>query len=294
MTSPTGIPTGLGVDYASVDENHTPNFTNAASFGVRFAGVRAAFTFKGQTFADPCVARDRDALAAAGIQFFPYLILGWTVDPLPQVDKFEECVGDLRPGELPVALDVEFPGNGISDYRLTPAEALARIETALAALQSRYGVVMIYTSRRVWTEDLGDIDSSACAVCPLWLKTPYVYRERNPPHPENPGPIGELPGPWKRLGVNGGWIHQYQGDAINVPGFSSTVDLNRFLPYAANPGDERTGFVVKQLGAHGVAVTNPFDAVLIRAAIRQLQANAGLDHDGVIGPRTFAALCAKS
>lgn len=267
----------LLVDYASIDENHPPDFAAARAYGIRGAIVRGAFTFKGSCFVDPCVARDRDAIGAADLHFGSYLILGWTVEPELQARKFIEAFGERRPGDLPPSLDIEFPGNGIRDYRLTASEALQRIETALGVLVAEYGTVMIYTSNRVWTEDLADIDSLACGACPGWFKVAYSFAAGHEPRPDVVPPLGTLPKPW-RNGGPGCWLEQFQGDARGVPGFSSTVDLNVFRPFSIHAPDARASWMVGAVQRHNAATVEDF------------QASVGLEQDGVVGISTFSAL----
>ena len=92
---------------------------------------------------------------------------------------------------------------------------------------------MIYTSARVWHEDLQDIPSPACGTCPGWIKVAYPWKERQAPHPESVPRTVPLPAPWNTTNSPGAFIEQFQGDALRVPGFSSTVDLNVFRNYVA-------------------------------------------------------------
>lgn len=275
-----------GVDYASIDGNTQPNVAQARKAGVRFAIVRAVGVEHNKCFADPHMARDRDIWSrtdgpqrVAGA-FGAYLILGFhSGDPEPE-DQARAFIGTYGPrqlGELPPTIDVEFPGElGRKGTALSADGALERVERAHALLTSYYGVVMVYTSARVWTEDLDNLTSPIGAVAPLWLKTPYVYRAGNKPHPEACPAIGEIPTPW-RVAPNGpgAWVQQYQGDAKNYPGFSSTVDCNAWLTQDA------TGeWVKRRLAYYNCSELTTF------------QRTHGLTPDGIIGPATFAYLTA--
>jgi murein L,D-transpeptidase YcbB/YkuD len=66
---------------------------------------------------------------------------------------------------------------------------------------------------------------------------------------------------------------QFQGDAVGLPGTTSTVDLNEFLPHSAGSSGYDT---MLRLSGH--------------PNTRAFQAAHGLVADGIIGPKTFAAL----
>jgi hypothetical protein len=196
---------------------------------------------------------------------------------MQQAETFKRCYDARKPGDLPPTIDVEFPGNGIGDTSLTAPQALDRLLTALGVLRAEYGTVMIYTSARVWAEDLRDIDCTDVASCPLWLKVSYPFRAGQPPHRESVPAVGALPRPWRAAGSAGAWIEQYQGDSVAVPGFSSTVDLNEFLLTGHEP-DPRAAWVADRVQSHG------------RATIDDFQTSVGLAQDGIIGLDTFCAL----
>jgi murein L,D-transpeptidase YcbB/YkuD len=174
-------------------------------------------------------------------------------------------------------LDVEFPG-GRESTGLSARDALTQIENAYTLLSQHYANAMVYTSARVWHEELGNLDSELMASAPLWIKTPYVYKAGNKPHPETAGKVSELPKPWQRADSAGAWIHQYQGDAKGYPGFTSTVDCNQFLTYSELDDETRQRWVSKQLARHNT------NSVVVLQHVR------GLTPDGIIGPQTFAAL----
>lgn len=272
----------IGLDYASVDGNKPPNFELAYSAGCRFAVVRGAYTVSGTSVTDFHMLRDREKARESGLTFGAYLILGF---PLPgrwsqasaaeQVGTFARVLGKRKRTELPPCLDVEFP-NGRKATGLSARAALAWIESAYSLLTDVYGIVSVYTSARVWSEDLDGLDSPLLATAPLWIKTPYQWQARNPPHLGNLPAIGELPRPWRTPSSPGVWCRQFQGDAIGYPGFTSTVDLNEWrFPRVETP------WLVERAGEHpnGLAY-----------AIRAYQAGHGLIADGIVGPATFAAL----
>jgi peptidoglycan hydrolase-like protein with peptidoglycan-binding domain len=87
--------------------------------------------------------------------------------------------------------------------------------------------------------------------------------------------------------------HRVVSEAVSetVRASPSTVDLNKFLNYIATSSDARTPWVRGKLNAAGFP-TGSTDAALA-TAIRGFQAAYGLSVDGVIGPMTWAALCAS-
>lgn len=268
-----------GVDYASVDENKTPDVLKARAAGVKFAYVRAC---EG-TWRDPHMERDRHLWGRGSTNtriagaFGAYLILSWgnpDRDPEEQARAFIDYYGPRLPGELPPVLDVEFP-HGRAATGLSARDALDYIERAYYLLRNYYGIVALYTSARVWHEDLDSLESSIGQVAPLWVKTPYVYKAGNKPHPEAcPAPT-EIPVPWRHEMSPGAWIQQYQGDAKGYPGFSSTVDCDIFLSRM-----QEDAWVRRRLAHYNMPDVVQFQRVF------------GLTPDDIIGPATFSYLTA--
>lgn len=152
---------------------------------------------------------------------------------------------------------------------------------------------MLYTSGRVWHEDLGDVRAPELADrCPLWLaRYPFAgdqapildamrVLDANKAHPVTVPP---------QLGDRGDWvIHQFQGNAVRCPGLAhGRVDVNRFN--VARPGDtgDRVTWVQRKLKLPETSGTLDVETA---AALRTFQAERGLAADAVVGPRTFAAL----
>lgn len=274
----------LGLDYASVDGDAPPAFNAAAAAGIKFVVIRATWG----TYVDPCLDRDRSAAHAAGLTVGAYMFLRFPElgHPAPSVaDQVAAFTGAYTrlSGELPPTLDVEFPGRGLVDTGLSPSAALALVEEAVGRLGQVYPEVMIYTSARVWSEDLRNLPSATLGARPLWatlgarplwVKTPYVYRARQPADLAGKtadSVSGLIPPPWHCRA----WIQQFQGDAVGVPGFTGTVDVNRFLPSTGDTTDPRADWIHARLKGK---------------TIQEFQDAAGLKPDGVVGPVTFAAL----
>jgi len=244
-----------GKDWASMDGNTVQWDRITDSFVI----VRAAYTYNGVPHEDATCKIVRPAAAAHGKVFGAYMILGWHgATPEEQADNFIRIYGQRKPGELPPALDLE--ADSASALGLTVAQCLAWAERAYARLKKAYGTVMIYTSRRVWGDVFGDL-SSVMGEAPLWIKIPYPWQTRRPHHPESCPPDGsyEIPKPWAAHPNLPAHIVQYQGDAIGVDGYSGTVDCNKWITWVSDD-------------------------------VKAFQAAHGLVCDGVLGPRTFAAM----
>jgi GH25 family lysozyme M1 (1,4-beta-N-acetylmuramidase) len=274
----------IGADWASVDGDRTPDIGAAKGVGVRFAIVRASYG----TMPDHTAARDQGALRAAGVTFgayaFPIIAKGGA-SPEAQVAAFIASAGLLPGIDLPPILDVEFP-HGIASTGYTRVEILAWLRAAVAALREHYGCwPMVYTSARVW--DGSDTDCLAAPPtpdlvdCPLWLSR-YPYQYRIPAvHDAHVVDALEWPANPKSWGTDNCWLHQYQGDALSMPGFSSTVDLSRFHLLSSAGTGSRVSWVQRRLD------TTEGD---VWSALVTFQKQHGLVGDGVIGPKTFAAL----
>jgi GH25 family lysozyme M1 (1,4-beta-N-acetylmuramidase) len=233
----------LGIDYAGVDGNRI----DPKATGAGFAYIRASCGMQ----TDPTWALHRHLwapVAPAGA----YHALAWHTDPVAQAKVFIACAGERAPGELPFAIDVEADSAGA--LHMTPAACLAHAETCLRELVTHYGTIVVYTSARVWADVLGNLPSVAMGACPLWLKVPYAWNARNAPHLESAPATYQLPVPWQQA-----TMVQFQGDAVGLPGTTSTVDLSRF-------------------------------ELRHDASVEPAQAAHGLTVDGIIGPRTFAAI----
>lgn len=277
-----------GFDYASVDGNQPPMVANTCA---KFVYQRGAFVYKGRPTVDRHMVRDRDEWGAANVPWGAYLILAWDrrgSTPEEQVAKFVDGYGDRRPGELPPALDLE--ADDAASVGHTHPTALVWAHRAYDALVSRYGQVVIYTSDRVWRDVFGNLISKM-GWSPLWLKTGYPYKTpvdvRKYPDIAARAykPIEVIPRPWRSwTTMPGAWIHQWQGDALGVPGFTSTVDLNRWKTFGG-AYLSRSEWVRSMLQHAGIT---GYQSVV--AGVRHFQAARELVVDGVVGPRTFAAL----
>lgn len=281
-----------GIDYARVDGNKHPiDFKAAYAAGCRFAILRGAWG----TVVDTIVRRDAQRLRDAGIPVGAYLFLRCptkkqpVADPETQARTLIASVGAWEPGDLPPTLDVEFPGVlGRKETTLSARQAIEWCERAYDTLRQVYPTVMIYTSARVWREDLVDLPSYMGAG-PLWLKTPYYWKAGRPYDTSRRTMSPDLPEPWVNgMNEQGAWFQQIQGDAIGVPGFSSTTDINLFIPMQFGEKSRRVRFVQRCVKTK--VIDGDFGPKT-EAALRSFQMENRLPATGVVDVATFAALC---
>jgi GH25 family lysozyme M1 (1,4-beta-N-acetylmuramidase) len=285
---PSAAPIFLGLDTASVDENLDPNWAKAKLEGpLSFGIIRSNYG----TWPDSSFARDWPKIKDAGMVRGAYLFLRFPpfgrsrpLDPAEQATAAIHTIGDLAESDLPPTLDVEFPG-GAAHTQMSSEQLLDGVRAAWRVLKDRYKAApIIYTSGRVWREELRDIAAPDLIESPLWLAR----------YPFNPGPAVHdmrvstlkpppVPRPW---GEGNWWIHQYQGDARGFPGFRQ-IDMNRFNAMTKGATGERVKWVQRRLG---IAQTGAFDSVT-EAALGTFQQRKGLVADLIVDPRTFAFLC---
>lgn len=209
--------------------------------------------------------------------------------PRDQAKAFLAAVGRLDRSDLPGTIDVEFPGAGRSETGLTARQALDWVRAARNVVATQGAAPILYTSARVWKEDLDNLDAPDLVESPLWLAR--YYGDVRQPATLSAALFADgrhdppIPPPWGDH--DNFWMHQYRGDALGVPGMSNTVDLNRFNSLREGTRGERVKWTQRRLG---IPPSGHFDDAMARAVIAY-QRDHQLDPDGVIGPRTFARLC---
>jgi lysozyme len=210
------------------------------------------------------------AIKEAGLVRGAYLFWDPRLDPQDVSRRFFDVVGPLGAGDLPPVIDVEFP-NGIATTGLSRDQVLNNLRAVVAAFEAHLQISpFIYTSRRVWVEELGNPRNTGLARCPLWVAR---YSPTEPPCPDEWGN-----GNW--------WVHQYAGDSTNVPGVSGKADVDRFNPIKEGDTGARVAFVRTKLL---LPSEGSFDETVLDA-VHELQRAHGLSVDGVIGPVTWSHL----
>jgi lysozyme len=258
----------LGIDVASVDENRI-DWAVVRDSGRSFAFVRACYHLTPDRMFSVYWPQMKEARLARGA----YLFWDPRLDPDQLATRFLDVVlneGPLGAGDLPPVVDVEFSPS-LERMGLTPAQALEQLERTVGAIEAAVGVApIIYTSRRVWMEELHNIRAVALSRCPLWVAR---WSPAEPPCPDV----------W---GTGNWWFHQYAGDASNVPGVSHQADLDRF--HDLSEGME--GPLVAAMQAKLLrSATGVFDDATTDA-VCAFQRAYGLRVDGVVGPLTWSRL----
>lgn len=281
--------TTIGLDFASVDGNFKPNFVAARNAGIRFSIPRAIYgrsVIGGTTpFRDPVWARDKDAILSAGLKRSAYLFLCYektgvyTPPPEEQADAFFDYVklGGLQ--DLVPFFDVEEASSVMT------AELMYQWTLRCAQrLRDLYGAWPgMYSSARVWHENLKDHAPGALINCPLWLAKPWPWAIRTPIHLDgapsySPTPIPEWGNQW--------FVYQYGGDCTDCPGFNKTVDSNRLRVFGEGAKGQHVVWSQQRLGITADGIFGP----KTKLAVQHLQSRFGLAADGIIGLDTFCPL----
>lgn len=281
----------IGVDYGSVDEGGAPDFAAAKKAGVRFVIPRAIYgrpvTRNGKApFRDPVWARDKDAIKAAGLQRTAYLFIcfdkrgTYTPTPEEQAQAYIDYV-QLEPfKDFVPMIDVE------EAVPTMAAEAMYLWVLRVAQkLRDHYGAWPgMYSSARVWAENLKHHSPGPLLNCPLWLSKPWPWQIRTPIHLDgapaySPTLIPEFSNQW--------FVYQYQGDATQCPGFQRTVDANRFRTFGEGAKGAHVVWAQHRLAIEADGIFGP----VTTQKVKELQTKYKLAADGIIGPATFAPLC---
>jgi hypothetical protein len=291
----------IGVDFAAEDGN-VVDFAAAKAAGATFVFLKRCQ----HVFPDQAAAL-ADKARAAGLVVGLYDFPGYgprAATAAQQVAAFDNAPGDIIPGvDLPPAIDVERS----MPWKTTgwdEAKCAGFIDELVKAFADKYGVLpFVYTGFFQW-DNLKRPALPEAAKCPLWIKTAYRLSARQPvdqvaPHEPHDGDTSAddakayyaIPRPW-----GGQWfVQQYQGDSLGFPGFSRTVDVDRFRTTQRGEHGDHVAWLQRKLAHLPDPQRGPLNASGIfdddtDSAVRALQRDAGLVVDGVVGPRTFAKI----
>jgi len=296
VTAAPAVPVVLGLDTFGLDGNKNRDWVRARTEGpISFAIFRATWGVSPDTVFPIEWPRIKDAGLVRGAFLFlrfPHPDVdkkyGVCPDPVAQATALTKALplSMCDQSDLPPTLDVEFP-DGRGKTGMTAKQCLEQVRSAWKALKNYYRVApMIYTSERVWHEELSNLPAPDLTESSLWLKH-YPFK-KGPARrdaavtriaPPVPVPWGD-PTNW--------WIHQYQGDAVGLPGFApGNVDMNRFNAMAKGAVGERVKWVQRRLG---IAQSGTFDDAT-ETALGAFQRRNGLTEIPTIDLWTFAYLC---
>lgn len=296
----------IGIDTASVAGNKKVDWGKAKAAGISYAIVRAAYGTSKDTMFDTFWP----AIKNAGIVRGAYLFLRFPKDgkpaPKPKAQAEAVCrfVGSLNHDDFPVSLDVEFPGSGKASTGMSSRQLLDGVQEAWEILKNNYGVApIVYTSARVWLDDLSNLPAPWAVESILWLAR-YSFSDGNAVLAAENISNPPVPPPWagtdaKSINYRGtqytndNWMmHQYQGNATACPGFpSGNVDMNRTRPISKGSSGERVKWLQRRLGFTGKNVDGKFGPKTDEAVRAFQKDKPGVTADGIVGPRTLAYLC---
>jgi peptidoglycan hydrolase-like protein with peptidoglycan-binding domain len=300
------VPTILGIDYASIDNNEPPNWSQAklpSSDGsmLQFVIMRATYG----DWIDTDYLRDFPGIKTAGLLRGAYMYpiyknsQGVLMTPELLVETMLRALaqgGYQRGKDMPPVIDIESGGSPVA-FGVSAEDALKWYERIYELLKAEFGVApMIYTSGRVWREDLKNLMTEMTDSA-LWLTKPWPWAlhttaQRSITQAFSSGTYDpEVPLPWG----GGNWVvQQYQGDSWGWPGIvrppnrPGQVDCNRFHTIKEGYRGQLVRWYQLRLGA-GLVPDGIFGPKTKQATINFQKAH-GLVPDGIIGVKTFVPL----
>jgi len=285
---------GQGFDIAG-GESIGDDFKKARAAGFTFGFVKL---YQAPYGPDGGFPKAWPKVLEAGITRAPYIFPDYHPNAATAMTQVKAAwsafvaAGGWSPGDMTVGVDVEFPGGKLPQ---SIAGIIAFLEDFVTAVKTVFGCwPIIYTSARVWdgtdTDALRGPTSWIPTKCDLWDKTAYVRAARQ----KDPGfvPTGRPKAPvaWTKPNSPGVSVNQWDGDVIDEPGFSATIDLNRFITLSrANATAEDAGRI-NAFGAKLGVVTNGVWTDEFDAKLRAFQTSFGGQPDAIIGVITYAHL----
>lgn len=278
----------IGVDV--YEGNGAISWSSTKGANVAFAFLRAAEA----TVPDSEYITYLRQCHAVGIKSSPFLFFHWSrlYTPESQAAALLKLYAvDKR--AFPPTIDVEVQGGNLKALGFTPTEALGLLERCVHTVRDAIGVwPMIYTSKVV-AEDPDQLDGvlegTDIGNCPLWIKYwPYAQETQAV---YSPSVVNALPSPVVPKPFTGWVVQQYQGDAKNLPGVPTLVDMNRVNVVQQGALSDTVKLVQKLAGE--LVVDGSFGAKTA-SRIRELQLAAGQAGDGIVGLDTWPILLWKN
>ena len=97
-----------------------------------------------------------------------------------------------------------------------------------------------------------------------------------------------------RRAGRGPWVQQFQGDAVGIPGFTSSTDVDLFLTMSPGERSSRVSWVWGIVaGTAPMPVPDLYDPQMVDV-VKRYQSRKGLADDGIIGVGTFARLAREN
>jgi lysozyme len=203
MSYPNGVPASIqcGIDISRYQPKIEWSALTAS--GIQFCFIKAT---EGARDVDASFRQHWEGAAKAGLVRGAYHFFRPQIPVSTQADSFARTVGQLLPGDLPPALDLEGTAGWVD---IPPANRASLALNMLGALETRlHATPIVYASPWFATEMLKC--HAALARFPIWIAQ---YTEEHTP---------SIPKPWSSWTF---WQHSQSG---SLPGISGPVDLDRF------------------------------------------------------------------
>jgi GH25 family lysozyme M1 (1,4-beta-N-acetylmuramidase) len=298
----------LGIDVSRA-QGHNLDWQSIAGVGIRFAMLKAT---QGATSKDDSFERNYEQATANRIAVGAYHWLSPQTDPKAQAAWTRTALGNRA---LPARLAVDFEDPGFN--ALGKEKALSYCETYVREVESWLGrQVLVYTGKWFWMQTVAR-DSELLAARPLWHAEYPSTKRGGATQADYDAAVKALPpsgphiaSPWADRN-RGATMWQFDGDHGLLLPQKIDSDFNVFFggedafqAFLGNDAPARPPFVPTIANIQQVLLDAGLDigapdgkpdgvaGPKTKQAIRQFQAAHGLVVDGIVGPKTLAALAA--
>lgn len=273
----------IGSDVASVDGLGLSPSWQAS--GQAFVGLRASYG----TAPDSRHAMYAAELDRLGIARFSYLFLRFGDNvgtPEAQADAAIGVIGAPNRAYFTPVVDLEMSGARPKGW--TDEQALDWFLRAWRRMKAAFGADPgVYTSDVVWVDPAQLGNPSCPEIKNAWSWTKYWPFPVRTQAVYSPAIVSALPMPKVAPVFDEAWVmQQYQGDALNYPGYIGTCDLNRV--HAWKVGD--TGGTVRWIQRKLRIVADGNFGPKTESAVKAFQTMSGLAADGIAGLYTLMRL----